>query len=514
MGRWYNCFDKKFDTTNFMIWHKTNPAPKIFKAGFLNSCEMIFTCWNKKHTWNFISQKEMHNFIETPICMRPERLANPKHPAQKPVKVLEKLIRIASNEDDIIFDPFMGVGSVGVAAMKLKRKFIGIEIDETYCKAAVARINKELEMKENKAEYEISSETVMVKEPDFSYMQEACAPLDTVVQKTAPKWIIDIERSVKTPEESVNETLTTHKSKTDKLRPLLKWPGGKEKELKYILPLLPDFENYYEPFVGGGSVFAAMKAKKYFVNDKSEALIGIYNGIAKSDEQFFFWLDNISSTWRNMFRFAQEEIAIKTAYKSYRTDEINETDLFSFLQSYLSDVKKTNTFSQYIADSFHWHRQEMEEIFEKNIKDKMRRMKKIELERGFLSENDVQKNIETAYMSTLYTYFRMLYNDKKIASETPSLHTSLFLFLRYYAYSGMFRYNDKGEFNVPYGGMSYNKKSLQKEIDYYKSESLLEKFRRTTVFCLDFEEFFYKFKPKENDFIFLDPPYDSDFSTY
>ena len=74
----------------FMVWHKTNPAPKIFKAGFLNSCEMIFTCWNKGHTWNFISQKEMHNFLESPICMRPERLSNPKHPAQKPVSILKK----------------------------------------------------------------------------------------------------------------------------------------------------------------------------------------------------------------------------------------------------------------------------------------------------------------------------------------------------------------------------------------------------------------------------------------
>lgn len=141
IGRWYNCFDNKCDTTNFMIWHKTNPVPKIFKAGFLNSCEMIFTCWNKKHTWNFISQAEMHNFIETPICMRPERLSEPKHPAQKPVSILKKMISIASNENDIIFDPFMGVGSTGVAALELHRRFIGIEIDTSYFHAARSRVN-------------------------------------------------------------------------------------------------------------------------------------------------------------------------------------------------------------------------------------------------------------------------------------------------------------------------------------------------------------------------------------
>lgn len=140
LGRWYNCLDHRFDTSNFMIWHKTNPAPKIFKAGFLNSCEMIFCCWNKSHTWNFISQKEMHNFLESPICMAPERLKDPKHPAQKPVLILKKMITIATNENDIVFDPFMGVGSTGVAALELNRKFIGFELDDNYFQAGKKRI--------------------------------------------------------------------------------------------------------------------------------------------------------------------------------------------------------------------------------------------------------------------------------------------------------------------------------------------------------------------------------------
>lgn len=146
LGRWYNILDHRFDTSNFMIWHKTNPAPKIFKAGFLNSCEMIFCCWNKKHTWNFISQKEMHNFLESPICMAPERLKEPKHPAQKPISILKKMINIATNEDDIVLDPFMGVGSTGVAALELNRKFIGFELDDSYFKAGKKRI---MEYKKN-----------------------------------------------------------------------------------------------------------------------------------------------------------------------------------------------------------------------------------------------------------------------------------------------------------------------------------------------------------------------------
>lgn len=140
IGAWHSCLDPLFDTTQFAVWHKTNPVPKMFKAGFLNSCELIFCCWNKKHTWNFTTQKEMHNFFESPICMGRERLKNPKHPAQKPVALLEQLIKVASNEGDIVFDPFMGVGSTGVAAQNLDRKFIGFEIDNNYFTAANNRL--------------------------------------------------------------------------------------------------------------------------------------------------------------------------------------------------------------------------------------------------------------------------------------------------------------------------------------------------------------------------------------
>lgn len=142
IGKWHEVFDSEFDTFQFFIWHKTNPAPKIYKNGFLNSCEMIICMWNKGHKWNFTTQNEMHNFFESPICMRPERLSDPKHPAQKPVRLLKHIINIASDPGDIVLDPFMGVGSTGVAALEMGRKFIGCEIDKVYFDAAKLRLKR------------------------------------------------------------------------------------------------------------------------------------------------------------------------------------------------------------------------------------------------------------------------------------------------------------------------------------------------------------------------------------
>src|SRR5258708_4259160 len=60
--------------------------------------------------------------------------------------------------------------------------------------------------------------------------------------------------------------------KSDRLTSFLKWAGGKEQELRYILPLIPSFNNYYEPFVGGGAVFFSIQAPRKFINDKSSEL--------------------------------------------------------------------------------------------------------------------------------------------------------------------------------------------------------------------------------------------------
>ena len=118
-----------------IIWHKTNPAPQIRKTGFLSSCEAIL--WATKgfddekisYTFNFTKQSEMHNFIETPICMGNERT---KHPTQKPEKVIEKLINIFTNERDLILDCFAGSGTTSAVAAKLKRRSISIEKDPNF----------------------------------------------------------------------------------------------------------------------------------------------------------------------------------------------------------------------------------------------------------------------------------------------------------------------------------------------------------------------------------------------
>ena len=67
---------------------------------------------------------------------------------------------------------------------------------------------------------------------------------------------------------------------------------------------------------------------------------------------------------------------------------------------------------------------------------------------------------------------------------------------------------------MPYGGISYNRKSMMRKLEYFQQEALTEHLKHTVIENMDFEEFFDRHIPGQQDFIFLDPPYDSEFSTY
>lgn len=138
--------DKQFDTFTPFYVCKTNPSPSIRKNSWRQATEIICYAYNKKHYWNFQNQNDMLNWKSFPICMGNERLKNPEgktlHPTQKRLDICEFHIRVACPQGGTVFDPFAGVGSIGIAALKCGCKYVGIEKDETYFKAAVKRFQE------------------------------------------------------------------------------------------------------------------------------------------------------------------------------------------------------------------------------------------------------------------------------------------------------------------------------------------------------------------------------------
>ena len=124
------------------IWHKTNPMPRNMNLHFVNSTEAWVYFIKGANTGTFNNENKLvHDFFETSLTTQSEKKYG-KHPTQKPIKLMDRLVGLLSNEEDIVVDPFMGSGTTGVSCKKLNRKFIGVEQNKEYIEIAQLRINE------------------------------------------------------------------------------------------------------------------------------------------------------------------------------------------------------------------------------------------------------------------------------------------------------------------------------------------------------------------------------------
>ena len=209
------------------------------------------------------------------------------------------------------------------------------------------------------------------------------------------------------------------------MKPLIKYRGGKSKEILNIQKHIPLFSGrYIEPFFGGGALYFYLEPQNAIINDINEKLISFYKGIQSDYQNLRIELDNVEKQYEEN-RVAFEVLKAKTPDK--RVEDKNEDFYYS------------------IRDMFNG-------LSEKKYSDAL-----------------------------------------------------LYYFINKTAYSGMIRYNSKGEFNVPYGRYKHLNTSL---VTKEHSELL----KNAEIFNSDYKNIFDM--AKFDDFIFLDPPYDCVFSDY
>ena len=209
------------------------------------------------------------------------------------------------------------------------------------------------------------------------------------------------------------------------MKPLIKYRGGKSKEIPSIMWHIPRFKGrYIEPFFGGGALFFHLEPRQAIINDINTKLMDFYVGVRD-----------------NYFELRKELDKIEKLYAVNRQQ-------FDALKSETPDLR---------------------------VED---------------------KNEE------LYYELRSMFNDTKDKEYSNAL---LYFFINKTAYSGMIRYNAKGEFNVPFGRY----KNLNTSGVTKSHSDLLQ---RADIFNLDYSDIFKVCQP--DDFVFLDPPYACIFSDY
>ena len=115
-------------------WVKPNPMPRNRDRRYVVDAEYAVWCARGKWTFNRLSDKYDRPEI---VCSAPSKRL---HPTQKPIQLMEDLIRRHSNVGDTVLDPFMGSGTTARVARKLNRHFVGFELNTEYCKIIEKKI--------------------------------------------------------------------------------------------------------------------------------------------------------------------------------------------------------------------------------------------------------------------------------------------------------------------------------------------------------------------------------------
>jgi len=131
--------ERYFKIKNLLVWVKNNHGSGDLKGAYAPKHEFVF----------FVHKgRSLLRDGRSPDILEYSKVSggNMKHPTEKPVELLSRLIKDSSDECDSIFDPFMGSGATGVACVNTNRNFVGIELDSEYFSSAESRI-RETEVK-------------------------------------------------------------------------------------------------------------------------------------------------------------------------------------------------------------------------------------------------------------------------------------------------------------------------------------------------------------------------------
>lgn len=143
--------EEEFKIINNITWQKTNPPPNLACKTFTHSTETIL--WarkdlkNIKYTFNYEIMKKLNNNkqmkdVWTTSLTKPSEKKQGKHPTQKPLEILDKIILASTNENDLVLDPFCGSSTTGISAVRLNRRYIGIDNEKEYLEISKKRFKE------------------------------------------------------------------------------------------------------------------------------------------------------------------------------------------------------------------------------------------------------------------------------------------------------------------------------------------------------------------------------------
>jgi DNA adenine methylase len=283
------------------------------------------------------------------------------------------------------------------------------------------------------------------------------------------------------------------------MRPLIKWPGGKSREYQNIKNIIPkDISVYIEPFFGGGGIYFNLEPKRAIINDINENLMTLYRFIKEGSLSFKECLEKIADDWDSL------SIISKTVHSDIKKYKSNISE--RLIKEEVEKLSRNESLPKLINGQ-----EKFWVLLSEGLVNKLHRIVGLEIKSGVFNDRDFYDQIVAVTKGAYYYYLR----DKFVPSNKEE-EVAQFYFIREFCYGSMFRFNNDGKFNVPYGGASYNDKGFHTKVAEAFSTPVKTILKSTDIYCLDFREFFKTIASQINErgFCFFDPPYDTVFSEY
>lgn len=246
---------------NEVIWIKRNSFPNLSGRRLTASHETIIWAHTggtkRRYFFNYDLAKampsdgdrfkepgkQMRTMWDIPNNKERREIIYGKHPSQKPLRLLKRMLSISSKKGDLLLAPFCGSGSECVAAKELGRHFLGFEKNKDYFNLSIERLS-------------------------HAFISDQELDTDSKVDRT----------------KNVQYTLFDTQLKLVKVPPLIKWTGGKRSQVPFIVNYVPNYNRYFEPFLGGGALLFVLGKAGALAGDIYCPLIDLWN-LIKSDPE-------------------------------------------------------------------------------------------------------------------------------------------------------------------------------------------------------------------------------------
>ena len=229
------------------------------------------------------------------------------------------------------------------------------------------------------------------------------------------------------------------------MKPIIKWPGGKTKEIGHIKELIPDYKRYVEPFFGGGALFFHLAPKDAAINDISASLIQFYSLIKAQDRELYNLLMCYNDSFRNLITVCNSiSKELLDLFFKLNDGAISSYELRTLLETLIS--QKSTEINAGFNEKIVLDQTEFYQYLQRMTEDKFVRTV-VNHNKNPFSASDLSENLITGFTSGYYMYFRKVYNDIStgcLTNVSTQYQAANFYFIREFCYGSMFRYNANG----------------------------------------------------------------------